>query len=97
MRSGKEERAMAPGTSSNRLATAQPQWRHLIRERREAAGLNQRELTRRTGLTPEYLNAIERRTRQPGVLTLIRIARALGVSIDDLIVVEDEGMEGATS
>jgi hypothetical protein len=28
---------------------------------------------------------------------LIRVARVLGLSIDDLIVVEDEGMEGATS
>jgi len=95
MRNGKEERAMALGTASNRLATAQPQWRHTIRERREAAGLNQRELARRTGLTPEYLNAMERGTRQPGILTLVRIARALGLSIDDLIVV-DEGMEEGT-
>jgi transcriptional regulator with XRE-family HTH domain len=80
---------MAPGTTSNRLATAQPQWRHMIRERREAAGLNQRELARRTGLTPEYLNAVERGGRRPGVVTLVRIARALDVTIDDLIVVDD--------
>ncbi len=88
---------MAPGTSSNRLATAPPEWRHAIRERREAAGLNQRELARRTGLTPEYLNAIERGPRRPGVLTLVRIARALGVTIDDLIVVDDEAMGEGTS
>jgi transcriptional regulator with XRE-family HTH domain len=69
----------------------------LIRERREAAGLNQRDLCRATGLTPEYLNAIERGSRQPGVLTLVRIARALGVSIDDLIVVDDEETGEATS
>jgi transcriptional regulator with XRE-family HTH domain len=97
MSNSKEVRLVAPGTSSTRLATARPQWRHAIRERRKAAGLNQRELARRTGLTPEYLNSIERGPRRPGVLTLVRIARALGVTIDDLIVVDDEEMGEGTS
>jgi len=83
--------------ASNRLTTPQPRWHHTIRERREAAGMNQRELARRTGMSPEYLNTVERGSRQPGIATLIRVARVLGLSIDDLIVVEDEGMEGATS
>ena len=77
-----------PGPGSTRPA---PRWRSRIREQREAAGLNQRELARRAGLTPEYLNVLERQGRQPGVGTLLRVARALDVGLDDLIdVVEDD-------
>jgi transcriptional regulator with XRE-family HTH domain len=77
-----------PGPGTTRPA---PRWRSRIREQREAAGFNQRELARRAGLTPEYLNTLERQGRQPGVGTLLRVARALDLGLDDLVeIVEDE-------
>lgn len=62
-----------------------PRWRHRIREAREAAGLNQRQLARLAGIEATNLNTLERGTRQPNVTTLLRIALALEIPLDDLV------------
>jgi transcriptional regulator with XRE-family HTH domain len=51
-----------------------------IRERRISRKLSQRELGDLTGIDRTFVSAIERGLRQPTLTTLLRIAKALGVS-----------------
>lgn len=56
-----------------------------VRAAREAAGLTQLELAERLGWTKQALYAIESgQIRDPGVSRVAAIARALGVSVDEL-------------
>jgi len=53
---------------------------------RLAAGLSQGQLAQRAGVAQAAISRIERgETREPGVLIMAGIARALDTSIDDLI------------
>jgi transcriptional regulator with XRE-family HTH domain len=54
-------------------------------DRREAAGLSQRELERLGGLSRNYLSLIERGERSPGLETLVALAGALGTTVADLV------------
>jgi transcriptional regulator with XRE-family HTH domain len=65
-------------------------WRNCIRPVRQARGVSQSELARRTGMAQSNLSAIETHTREPSIGVLLRIARALRCSLDDLV--EDEGI-----
>ncbi len=57
-----------------------------IRELREERGLTQREVARRAGLTPSGVGFIEHgQTRKPSVETVMAIARALGVPVEELL------------
>ena len=56
-----------------------------IRERREAAGLTQAELATRAVIGRVTLTRIERGEHSPRTETLMAIARALGVDVEDLI------------
>ena len=56
-----------------------------IRRVRRDQELSQRELAQRAGLSLNTVSLIERGRRTPGVDTLARIARALGVSPGELI------------
>lgn len=71
------------------VTTPPPKWKARIKEVREAAGLNQRQLSRLAGLDPANLNSYEQGRLTPSVATLLRIARALGVSLDELVSVEE--------
>jgi len=51
---------------------------------RSDAGLSQDKLAEKADLDRTYLSGIERGIRNPGVTVVIRIAHALGVSVDDL-------------
>lgn len=51
-----------------------------MRQARTLAGLSQEELAHRSELHRNYIGGIERGERNVGVLALIEIARALGVS-----------------
>jgi transcriptional regulator with XRE-family HTH domain len=51
---------------------------------RSDAGLSQDKLAEKADLDRTYLSGIERGVRNPGIKTVLRLARALGVSLDRL-------------
>jgi len=51
---------------------------------RNAAGFSQDKLAEKAELDRTYLSGIERGVRNPGIKTVIRLARALEVSLDQL-------------
>jgi len=51
---------------------------------REAAGINLAELARRAGVTTIQVSRVERGMHSPGVGLSLRLAQALGVSVEDL-------------
>jgi transcriptional regulator with XRE-family HTH domain len=51
---------------------------------RSDAGLSQDKLAEKADLDRTYLSGIERGVRNPGIKTVLRLARALGVSLDKL-------------
>jgi transcriptional regulator with XRE-family HTH domain len=56
-----------------------------VRQYREAAGLSQEALGNQTELGRTYISGVERGIRNPSVLSLERIAKALGVKTSQLI------------
>lgn len=54
------------------------------RIRREQA-LSQEELSFRSGFTRSYLSGLEAGRRNPTILSLAKVASALGASVEDLI------------
>ena len=59
-----------------------------IRKAREAAGLSQTDLTRRTGIAPQVISRLENGKRDlDGVRvgTMRKLAQALGTTIDALV------------
>lgn len=56
-----------------------------IRQYRLARNLSQEVLSERADVTPAHFSHIERGNTKPSLPTLIRIANALNVSIDDLL------------
>ncbi|MCL5776316.1 short-chain fatty acyl-CoA regulator family protein [Limibaculum sp. FT325] len=55
-----------------------------IRERRRSIGVTQSELAHRIGISPSYLNLIESNKRGVGEKLVGRLARELGVRVEDL-------------
>ncbi len=55
------------------------------RQLRRQRGVTQGELVRRSGLQASYLSKVENGAVIPGLVNLDRIARALGVSLADLV------------
>lgn len=55
-----------------------------VLRRREARGLSQEKLAEKAELDRTYISGIERGVRNPGLLSLVRIAKALGVKTGDL-------------
>ncbi len=64
----------------------------LIGETRRRAGINQAELSRRTGITRSVLSAYERGHRQPSVAALARIASAGGLELQVAQRAEDDDL-----
>lgn len=62
--------------------------RNFARLRREK-GLTQEEIEVRSGFSQQYLSGLERGRRNPTVVTLYELARALGVSHVDLVKPDD--------
>jgi transcriptional regulator with XRE-family HTH domain len=56
-----------------------------LRKAREAAGLSQEALGHRADFHPTEVNRIERGRRNPGLLTIIKLAKALGIPAGDLL------------
>jgi len=55
-----------------------------IKKLRQKLGLTQKELAEKAGLSVSYLTDIENGRERPAIKTLARIAKVLGVSINDL-------------
>jgi len=60
-----------------------------IRELRQALGINQQEMAKAIGVTPQYISAIEQNKRAPSLPFLARLAEELGVTIDHLVTGKD--------
>jgi transcriptional regulator with XRE-family HTH domain len=56
-----------------------------VKQQREAAGLSLRMLAARSGVSSSMISDIERGTKSPTVITVVRLAQALGVSAAALI------------
>lgn len=56
-----------------------------VRKLREQRGLSQAQLAERADLDVTYISGIERGRRNPGLNTLGRVARALGVTLPALV------------
>lgn len=56
-----------------------------LRRLRDAAGLTQEALSERTMLDPGEISRLERGRRDPQLLTIVRVARGLDVSVAELV------------
>ena len=55
-----------------------------VRRERDRQGFTQEELGDKADLDPTYISGIERGVRNPSILSVARVARALGISISEL-------------
>ncbi|HEX6131294.1 MAG TPA: cupin domain-containing protein [Actinomycetota bacterium] len=67
-----------------------------LREERVRAGISQRELARRLGLSASLISQLESGQSRPSVGTLYSIVTELGVSLDRVIRGEDFAQDGAS-
>jgi transcriptional regulator with XRE-family HTH domain len=56
-----------------------------IRKYRKVAGLSQEKLAEKADLHPVYLGQVERGEQTVSIYALVRIAKALGVRVRDLV------------
>ena len=56
-----------------------------VQRLRQAAGLSQEECAHRAKVHQTYLSGVERGVRNPTVMVLAKIAKALGVEADELL------------
>ena len=56
-----------------------------LRSAREHAGLTQEALGHQADFHPTEVNRIERGRRNPGLLTIVKLAKALGIPAGDLL------------
>ncbi|HWD90736.1 MAG TPA: helix-turn-helix transcriptional regulator [Verrucomicrobiae bacterium] len=68
-----------------------------VRKWREQKALTQEALAERADLDPTYISGIERGVRNPSVLSVVRIARALGVTTSKLLEKIDDELNGHRS
>lgn len=61
-----------------------------LRREREEKKLTQEKLAEKADLDPTYISGIERGVRNPSLLSIVRIAKALGTTASDL----SRGIEG---
>lgn len=57
----------------------------IIRDKREALGLTQIEVAEKAGLDRNYIGMVERGERNPSYLSLIKIAKGLNMTVEQLI------------
>ncbi len=55
-----------------------------VRRQRDVRGLTQEKLAEKSGLDPTYISGIERGLRNPGIVNVARLAKALGLSTAEL-------------
>jgi transcriptional regulator with XRE-family HTH domain len=70
------------------MATLNPVVRRFARNlkrARQAAGLTQAAVAREARLARPYLVQLERAKRQPSIVTVVKLAKVLGVPVTDLL------------
>jgi transcriptional regulator with XRE-family HTH domain len=67
-----------------------------IRKARIDRGWKQKDLREKTGLTLKYLSEIENGHVDPRISIVVRIAHALGVSLDDLVQDSEDSATGGS-
>lgn len=55
-----------------------------VRKRRESLDLTQLEAAERADLDPTYISGIERGVRNPSLVSIARVAKALDITVSDL-------------
>ena len=55
-----------------------------VRRLRDASGLTQQGVAKKADLDPTYISGIERGVRNPSLLSITRLAKALRVSVSEL-------------
>ena len=55
-----------------------------IRSLRKAQGISQEELAHRSQVDRAYMSSIERGTQNPGVMTIVRIANGMSISVSEI-------------
>ena len=55
-----------------------------VRQTRESKQFTQEKLAEFAGLDPTYISGIERGVRNPSLLSIVRVAKALGVTVSEL-------------
>jgi len=79
---------LQPMLSSDEPSAGLQKWMNFISERirhfREQAGWTQQELAEKAGLRQSHISRLEKGHHSPSVLTLEKIADALGISISEL-------------
>lgn len=61
-----------------------------LRKKLNEANMYQQDLAMRTGLSKAVISGYINGERLPGIMAAIRMAHALGCTLDDLIVVDEE-------
>jgi transcriptional regulator with XRE-family HTH domain len=55
-----------------------------VRKRRESLDLTQLEAAERADLDPTYISGIERGVRNPSLISIARVAKALDITVSEL-------------
>jgi putative transcriptional regulator len=64
---------------------------YLRRHRLGANGMTQADLADRVGVTRQTINSIETGKYNPSIELALRLARTLGLAVEDLFQLEDQG------
>jgi transcriptional regulator with XRE-family HTH domain len=62
-----------------------------VRHLRRSRGWSQEELAARVGLDRTYIGSVERGERNPGLINIVRLARAMDVPVKQLFINISEG------
>ncbi len=65
-----------------------------LREARTAAGLTQGELAEKVAVSRKTINTVENGVFIPSTVLALKLARALGVSVEDLFALNDAAARG---
>lgn len=63
--------------------------RYIIAEKRREMRMTQKQLAKKAGVSTAMISFIENDKRQPTFFVIASIARALGITLNDLIVIKD--------
>lgn len=85
-----ENRPYTPGVMPRKSTKTKPQQGMRLAELRKDAGLSQYELARYVGVPQANIAFWERSEKPPRSEVLPKMAEALGVSVEDLLIVGDE-------